>query len=167
MFVAGISIGRQRVSNIKARKIQMTERAYFDEKKRLYADEHLDIVFKQISEGDTAGEEGEAIAILLNPYGRAVQGDGAIPFDGALDNIDHAVRWACQFGSLKISSLPSDNGLSGDKGRWFEAKVEGNELAQFSVRGQTAHQAILLAGIQFLREIAYAVLNPQQNETPH
>jgi hypothetical protein len=35
------------------------------------------------------------------------------------------------------------------------------------VFGKTVHQAILLAGVQVLREFAFKVLNQSRNETAH
>jgi len=112
----------------------MTERAYFDEKKRLYADEHLDIVFKQISEGDTAGQVAGVAGDVGTDRGRAAldeleQVGGCVGLDGAFgildarlgsrqlireqqrEGVDGAEQWAGANQCIREDAQPAQHGL--------------------------------------------------------
>jgi hypothetical protein len=148
------------------------DRAYFDESLGKYADEHLEVVFKQIYEWQVEGEQGNAIAILLDPYTNASFGDAAVAFDGALQDIDHAVRWSSQFGDVRVSAIDAQSANADQLGSelgsdMFGSKIENDQFKHLMVFGKTVHQAILLAGVQVLREFAHEVLNRSQNETAH
>jgi hypothetical protein len=148
----------------------MTERAYFDQSLGVNADEHLEIIFKQVFEENTAGDEGKAIAVLINPYCQTLFGDAALSFDGALESIERAMRWSCQFGDIRFFTVsPSARAAQPElefKDKAFGATID-HPIGGSAVLGKTVHQTILLAGIQVLREIAYATLNRHGNEAPH
>jgi hypothetical protein len=122
---------------------------YFDESLGKNVDEHLEVVFKQIYEWQIEGEQGNAIAILLNPYTKASFGDSAIAFDGALQDIDHAVRWSSQFGDVRVFAIDAKSAKDHQIGSElndakFASKIESDQVNHSIVLGKTVHQARVL-----------------------
>jgi hypothetical protein len=152
------------------------DRVYYDESLQCYADEYLETVFRQIYCGDTAGEQGSAIAAMLDPYTRASFGESMVPFSGCLQSIEQAARWSMQFGDFRIvpvlpehaAQLQQFNGSVGLKQETnFAVEMDRRGHGTIRVHGRTLHDAILLIGVQMLRESAYLLLNHDAEITAH
>jgi len=153
----------------------MTDRLYFDKGTGKNVDEHLEAAYKNILEWNVEDEEGAAVAALLDPYSKAVFGAQAIPFKGALEDIEHAAKWVIQFGELRVFSVndeikralrKSEPGIDLSNAN-LAAQVTRPDLKNAFVYGRTLHQVILLAGVQVLREQADVILNQAEGGTPH
>jgi hypothetical protein len=110
------------------------DRVYFDESLGKYADEHLEVVFKQMHEWQVESEQGSAIAILLDPYTNASFGDASIQFDGALQDIDHAVRWSSQFGDVRICVIDAKSANADQLGSELGGNVFGSKIEKRSIQ---------------------------------
>jgi hypothetical protein len=127
-------------------------RIVFDKQRKTMVDEHLESCYKNILEWNIEGEEGEAVEKLLDPYAVAIYGKGAILFDQSLKDIDKAFLWSSQFGNVEVF----DAKPTGAKQPKFGARITG---VLSTVYGVTLHQVIILAGIEYLRQIAAKVLS--------
>ncbi len=153
----------------------MSDRLRFDKDAGRNIDEHLEAAYKNILEWNVEDEEGAAVAALLDPYSKATFGIQAIPFKGALEDIEHAAKWVIQFGELRVFSVNDEikSALSKSKpgidlsNANLAAQVTRPNLKSAFVYGRTLHQVILLAGVQVLREYADVILNQAKGGAAH
>jgi hypothetical protein len=148
----------------------MSDRVYMDESLNKNADEHLEVVFKEVYDWNLS--DHSAIGLLLDPYTSAIFGAAAVPFNGALEDLAHAVKWATQFGELRIIPITTDDRKSitaqvGDKVVNYGAKIGDDREDQFRAYGDSVLQVVILAGVQVLREYAYDLLNTKAGDTAH
>jgi hypothetical protein len=151
---------------------QMPHRIYTDESLGKHADEHLEIVFKEVY--DWKISDHIAIGVLLDPYVKTIFGEAYVPFGDALENLQRAITWAMQFGELRIIPITAedrrvlfkDPDLAG-KVIDYGAKIGNDKQDQFRAYGATLNQVIVLAGVQVLREYSYELLNKNSNDQTH
>ncbi|MET4190629.1 MULTISPECIES: hypothetical protein [unclassified Bradyrhizobium] len=148
----------------------MEQRVYMDDSLNKNADEHLEIVFKEVYDWQIS--DYQAIGVLLDPYTQHVFGEAAIPFANSLENLEHAIKWVTQFGELRIipvtaADLKMVRAEFGDKPISFGAKIGNDKSDQCRAYGGTLIQAVVLAGVQVLREFSYDLLNSKRGETAH
>lgn len=138
----------------RMKALTVSSRIYFDESLNRNADEFLEVAFSQIFHENLSVEDSAALPTLLDPYTTQLFGDAAISFAGADNSIESASKWASQFGELRV--WPDDNG-------WF-AKIGPDNPGQLPVSHVKELHAVLLAGVQVLREYSDEVLNPNPSE---
>ena len=122
-------------------------------------DEHLEVVFHEIFNEHVSNEE--AIGALLDPYATEVNGTNAVKFGNALKDAEQAIRWASQYGSVKIDPASAYQHLApvpGYEKREIQWVVSVGECKQDATARLLPH-AIVLAGVQWLRVVADSVLN--------
>ena len=139
----------------------MNDRLMHDTSTGKNVDEHLEIVFSEVYHENIS--DPAAITTLINPYTSAIYGDAAVPFEPALTSIEHAIKWATQFGELRIipvTGVMAREILKDDtrECNWI-AKIGDDRPDQSRVYGRTLIQVIVLAGVQVLRETAHGLLN--------
>jgi hypothetical protein len=130
-------------------------RVYFDENLGHHADEVLETVFYQINHRDLTDEDRRLLPSALDPYARTLNGIGAISFAGCLSSVEQAKLWAQQFGDLDYEWRIREQA--------FDAIVYHPDGNQKFVRHKDEATAIVLAGVQVLRECAYRALAKQVN----
>lgn len=135
-------------------------------------DEYLEVCFKQIFDWHVRGKQGKAVEILLDEYTVAVWGKSAVSCKGSISDINVAILWATQFGELRLFKLDAKTAEALNKKEGynselnFSGKIGPDNPRQSRVAARTAHQVILLAGIQVLRETADSLLN-KADSTAH
>lgn len=145
------------------------DRIYNDTSLGKHADEHLEVVYNEVYHWQIS--DYVAIGVLLDPYAEAIFGDAHVPFRDSLENLHHAVKWATQFGELRIIPIteadlavireePTLNGKIIN----FGAKIGPDKDGQSRSYGQRLEQAIVLSGVQVLREYSYELLNPSKEK---
>jgi hypothetical protein len=132
----------------------VSSRIYFDKSLNRNADEFLEVAFSQIFHDNLSVEDRAALPALLDPYTTQLFGDAAISFTEAYNSIETATKWASQFGELRVWC---------DDNIWF-AKIGPENPQQLSVSHAKQLDAILLAGVQVLREYSNEILNPNPRE---
>jgi hypothetical protein len=143
-----------RLPRILWKVLTVSSRIYFDESLNRNADEFLEVAFSQIFHDNLSIEDRAALPTLLDPYAAQMFGDAAISFTDAFDTVETARKWAGQFGELRV--WPHDNS-------WF-AKIGPDSPNQLPASHANQLHAILLAGVQVLREYSYEILNPNPGE---
>lgn len=129
----------------------MNSRIYYSDRLRRYADEHIEIPFRQIQEQSLSEADKDAVPVLVDEYGRMYLRERytmsiRIPLCSRLQ----AAAWASQFGKLQTWR----------HGGVFCACVLGHAY----VWGPTLEASCLLAGLQVLREHSILCLNKKSNE---
>jgi len=135
-----------------------TSRIYYDDETKQNLDEHLEVVFYEVFHEKISDKN--AIAQLLDPYAVEVNGEKAVMFLDALDNEEHAKKWASQYGSVRIESADDYDiepvpGHENREIKWVVSCGDGGKVATARILSH----AIVLAGVQWLRMIASSVLN--------
>jgi len=140
-------------------------RIYVDSKSQQVLDEHLEIVFYEIYNEKV--ECKESIGQLLDPYAIEIHGDKAVLFGDALDNIEQAIKWASQYGLLSLSPTAnySVEPVPGDEDREINWVAICGETEKVATARLLSH-AIVLSGVQWLRNVASSVLN-NEGSTAH
>jgi len=122
-------------------------------------DEHLEVIFYEIYHEHVSSKE--AVGTLLDPYAVEVKKEQAVRFGNALDDTEQAIRWASQFGVVRIEPVSAYEDLKPDPGaeeREIQWVVTVGECEQVATARLLPH-AIVLAGVQWLRMVADSVLN--------
>jgi hypothetical protein len=148
----------------------MQDRIYRDENLGKNVDEHLEVVFKEVYDWEIS--DNDAIATLLDPYTQRIFGADYVPFATALDDLSHTIRWAMQFGELRLFPITAEDtsvirAEFGDKIINYGAKIGDDKQGELRAYGATLIQVIVLAGVQVLREYAYELLNTKAGSTAH
>jgi len=139
-------------------------RIYYDKSLGRNADETLETVYFQVYHQTSSETDKQAFGSLLDQYAERML-TNHIPFGNSAFEYTLALQWARQFGVLYG---PWDIGrpefiahteLRKD-GCLFGAKIERNIPWACCVYAKTRHDAVILAGVQVLRELSYQVLNP-------
>ncbi len=143
----------------------MQERIYRDDTAERNQDEYLEVCFKEVYDWNISSPK--AIGEILDPLAIHAFGDAHIPFRNALADLPHAIKWATQFGELRIipisaAELAAIKADVGEKTINYGAKIGNDKPGQFRAYGATLIQCVVLAGIQVLREYSYDILNKDQ-----
>ena len=131
---------------------------FWDDELKQNLDEHLETVFHEVFH-ETVSDKA-SIGQLLDPYAVEVHGGEAVRFGDALDNVEQAIRWAIQFGCISVDT--ASNYVMEDEGREVNWVVRMSNV-EMIITHRVMSMAIVLAGVQFLRQVAYSVLNPASN----
>lgn len=133
-------------------------------------DEALDAVYNEIYEHwpDISADDKQAFATLIDPYIQSLNGAVDIGFFEAINDLDRAICWATNFGTLSIyvdrdgSAINLISPEHRSKAKVFACTGPSDQAAF----GICVHQAVLLAGLLVLRQIAAQILN-QADATAH
>lgn len=150
---------------LKRGEVMEIERVIVDGETGLNVDQHLEVAFGEVYDGDGTNED---IGHIVDEYAKAAFGEAHIRFEDALTCAETAIKWASQFGPVTITALDEEErqlhiSQGAPKSIGWKAVIAE---ATFTV-GTTMPQTIVLAGIQVLREYAYALLNQQSGALKH
>lgn len=120
-------------------------------------DEYLEAIFYEVYHAKLTTVD---LGALLDPYTDKIFGTAAVPFANAVTDTEQAFAWALQFGNVNVFRTE-------DKVNEWGAKIGPDRVGQCRVNAKTLRYAVILAGVQVLREHAYEVLNNHAVATQH